>query len=143
MVELRKIIKMSTSPEEFIMITEEVHKIVEDSPVKNGFVLVVTAHTTTGIIVNEGLPCVEEDIQDMLDRMAPVDAPYNHAHFLPSYGATGNNSTGHLKSLLCGNHSVFPVLDGKIVCGGAQDIYLVELDGPQTRTVYVEVMGEV
>lgn len=142
MVDLQRITKMSTRPEEFIMITEEVHKIVENSPVREGLVLVVTAHTTTGIIVNEGLPCVEEDIQDMLDRMAPIDSPYNHAHFLPSYGATGNNSTGHLKSLICGNHCAFPVADGKIVCGGAQDIYLVELDGPQTRTVYVEVMGE-
>lgn len=142
MIDLQKITKMSTRPEEFIMITEEVHKIVENSPVREGLALVVTAHTTTGIIVNEGLPCVEEDIQDMLDRMAPIDAPYNHAHFLPSYGATGNNSTGHLKSLICGNHCAFPVADGKIVCGGAQDIYLVELDGPQTRTVYVEVMGE-
>lgn len=58
---------------------------MKSSPVKNGLVLVVTAHTTTGIIVNERLPCVEDDIQG---------------------------------------------------------IYLVELDGPQTRTVYVEVMGE-
>lgn len=31
---------------------------------------------------------------------------------------------------------------GKIVCGGAQDIYLVEFDGPQTRRVYVEIFGE-
>lgn len=124
------------------MITRQVHEIVEKSPIKQGIVLVVTAHTTTGIIVNEGLPCVETDIGETLTRLVPLEADYAHAHFLPSYGATGNNSTGHIKSLLCGNHCVFPVVDGKVVCGSAQDIYIVELDGPQTRKVYVEVMGE-
>ncbi len=142
MLDLQEITWMSKKPEEFHMITEEVHKIVENSPVKNGFVLVLTAHTTTGIMINEGLPCVETDIGDMLTKIVPLEAPYAHAHFLPSYGATGNNSTGHLKSFICGNHCIFPVLNGKIVCGGAQDIYLVEFDGPQTRRVFVEVYGE-
>ena len=142
MVDLQEIYWSSEKPEQFHRITSQVHEIVEKSPVKQGLVLVVTAHTTTGIIVNEGLPCVETDIGETLTRLVPLEADYAHAHFLPSYGATGNNSTGHIKSLLCGNHCGFPVIDGKIVCGSAQDIYIVELDGPQTRKVYVEVMGE-
>ncbi len=142
MVDLQEIYWSSEKPEQFHMITRQVHEIVEKSPIKQGIVLVVTAHTTTGIIVNEGLPCVETDIGETLTRLVPLEADYAHAHFLPSYGATGNNSTGHIKSLLCGNHCVFPVVDGKVVCGSAQDIYIVELDGPQTRKVYVEVMGE-
>lgn len=142
MVDLQEIYWSSEKPEQFHLITKEVHEIVEKSPVKNGLVLVVTAHTTTGLIVNEGLPCVETDIADTLTKLVPLEADYAHAHFLPSYGATGNNSTGHIKSLLCGNHCVFPVVDGKIVCGMAQDIYIVELDGPQTRRIFVEVFGE-
>ena len=59
MVDLHTIEWMSHKPEEFHMITEEVHEIVKNSPVKNGAVLVLTAHTTTGIMVNEGLPCVD------------------------------------------------------------------------------------
>ena len=74
MVDLQTIEWMSRKPEQFHMITEEVHKIVENSPVKNGLVLVVTAHTTTGIMVNEGLPCVETDIGDTLTRMVPLEA---------------------------------------------------------------------
>lgn len=142
MVVLQTIKVMSRKVEEFINITEKVHAIVRDSGVQNGLVAVITAHTTTGIIVNEGLPCVETDIADTLTRMVPLEAPYAHAHFLPSYGATGNNSTGHIKSMLCGNHCLFPVIDGKIKCGDAQDIYLVDFDGPQARHVFVEVIGE-
>ena len=102
----------------------------------------ILSHTTCGIVVNEGLPCVETDLMETLDRIAPLDAPYAHAHFLPSYGATGNNSCGHIKSMICGNSCFFPVQDGHIVCGSAQNIYLAEFDGPQKRKVYVEVLGE-
>lgn len=143
MVVLETIKCLSKKPEEYILITKDVHQIVENSSIRNGLVAVITSHTTTGIMVNEALPCVESDISDMLENMAPLDGDYAHAHFLPSYGATGNNSQGHLKSMVCGNSCMFPVIDGKIVCGGAQDIYLVDFDGPQLRKVYVEVMGEI
>lgn len=142
MVDLQTIHIMSERPEQFFNITTKVHNIVESSKVKNGIVAVITAHTTTGIMVNEGLPCVETDIADVLYKIAPPDAPYIHAHFLPSYGATGNNSTGHIKSFFCGNNCIFPVIDGKIICGGAQDIYFVEFDGPQTRKIFVQIIGE-
>ena len=132
MVVVKTIQHLSRQVEEYHNITRQVHQIVEE----------ITAHTTTGILVNEALPCVETDISDMLERTVPLEAPYAHAHFLPTYGATSNNSQGHLKSVLTGNHCLFPVLEGKIVCGGAQDIYLVEFDGPQLRKVFVEVMGE-
>lgn len=142
MVKLEMIHHQSMAPEEFFNITAQVHEIVKNSGIRNGLVAVITAHTTTGILVNESLPCVETDLNDMFNNLVPLDAPYAHAHFLPTYGATSNNSQGHLKSALSGNHCLFPVIDGKIVCGGAQDIYLVEFDGPQLRKVFVEVMGE-
>lgn len=142
MVVVKTIQHLSEKVEEYFNITQQVHGIVRESGICNGFVAVITAHTTTGIIVNEALPCVEVDISDMLEKSAPLNAPYAHAHFLPTYGATSNNSQGHLKSVLTGNHCLFPVINGEIVCGGAQDIYLVEFDGPQLRKVFVEVMGE-
>ena len=39
-------------------ITNEVKKAVADSGIKNGMVAVITKHTTTGIMINEALPCV-------------------------------------------------------------------------------------
>ncbi len=142
MIVVETILHLSEKVEEYYNITQEIHTIVRESGVQNGFVAVITAHTTTGILVNEALPCVETDISDMLEKVVPLEAPYAHAHFLPTYGATSNNSQGHLKSVLTGNHCMFPVIGGEIMCGGAQDIYLVEFDGPQLRKVFVEVMGE-
>jgi secondary thiamine-phosphate synthase enzyme len=142
MVILKTIQYLTKKPEEFIRITDDVHKIVEESGVMDGLCTVITSHTTTGIIVNEGLPCILKDIASSLSSIAPLEAPYMHARFLPSYGATSNNAPGHIKSMYAGNNCTFPVSEGEILCGGAQDIFLAEFDGPQMRKIYVQVLGE-
>ncbi|MFC7394069.1 secondary thiamine-phosphate synthase enzyme YjbQ [Scopulibacillus cellulosilyticus] len=125
-----------------IRITEEVRKAVISSGVVNGTVAVITMHTTTGITVNEDLECLESDIESALERLVPEDIPYSHARMLHSYGSTAGNPTGHIKSMLVGNHCLFPVMDGKVVLGGAQDIFFCEFDGPSQRTYHITVMGE-
>ena len=142
MVKTTTIELLSKKEFELIKITGDVRRLVEESGIQNGVVYVITAHTTTGIIVNESLSCLEIDIEEMLERMVPTVYPYAHSHFLPSYGATGGNAPGHLKSLLAGNHAVLPVKDGKLYCGRAQDIYFAEFDGVQSRKVFITVMGE-
>ena len=59
---------------EMIRITDQVRAFVRESGVQSGIVFVITKHTTTGITVNESLPCVERDIMDTLDRLAPERA---------------------------------------------------------------------
>lgn len=108
MVTLETLSYLSTAPDQFIDITEDVHAAIERSSVTNGLAAIILSHTTCGIVVNEGLPCVETDLMETLDRIAPLDAPYAHAHFLPSYGATGNNSCGHIKSMIVETVVSFP-----------------------------------
>ena len=127
---------------EMIKITDDVRMVVEESGVEKGIVYVITEHTTTGITVNESLPCVEKDLMECLDRIAPEDYPYHHNHYLPTYGTIGGNAPGHLKSLLTGNHCVFPVLDGTLKLGHAVDIYFCEYDGIKNRRYMVYVVGE-
>ncbi|MEY8394353.1 secondary thiamine-phosphate synthase enzyme YjbQ [Lachnospiraceae bacterium 45-P1] len=141
-VELITKILCADMEEQLIKITDDVKEAVENSGVKDGVVFVISAHTTAGITMNEGLPCVEKDLIGKLDKMVPYDDVYAHNHFLPSYGATGGNSPGHIKSMLVGNHCVLPVRDGKLVVGHAQDIYFAEFDGIKNRKYYIEVMGE-
>jgi thiamine phosphate synthase YjbQ (UPF0047 family) len=44
--------------------------------------------------------------------------------------------------MLSGNSCMLPIQDGKMISGHAQDIYLAEFDGPQSRKVYIQVIGE-
>lgn len=127
---------------QFIRITDQVEKAVAGSGVKNGMVTVLSKHTTTGITVNESLECLESDIDDFLRRLVPEDWPYAHARMLKDYGSTAGNPTGHLKSHITGNHCHFIVVDGKLVRGGAQEVYFCEFDGPAQRTICIHVMGD-
>ncbi|GIO84809.1 hypothetical protein J25TS5_17410 [Paenibacillus faecis] len=142
MVKLKTIVLRSTAEFQMIKITDTIRSFVEECGVQNGIAAVISAHTTTGIMINEGLECVETDIEELLERLVPKDFPYAHAHFLPSYGATGSNSPSHLKSMLSGNSCLFVVENGRMIAGDAQDVYLAEFDGPKSRKVYIQVIGE-
>ena len=127
---------------ELIDITERVCALVADAGVTGGVVHVVTQHTTTAITVNEGLWCLERDLQTRLERLIPDDDGYRHARFLHSDGQMAVNAWAHLRGALLGMHTLFPVEDGRAVLGARQRIYFVELDGPQHRTCLIHVMGE-
>lgn len=127
---------------ELDVITPQVEQIVAESGICNGLVTVMTKHTTTGITVNEALECLESDIETTLSLFAPEDRPYSHARMLRDYGSTAGNPTGHLKALLTGNHCHFVIQDGKILRGGAQDVYFCEYDGPASRNILVMVEGK-
>lgn len=114
-------------------------EIVAQSGIQNGLVTVLTKHTTTGVTVNEALECLESDIETALSLFAPEDRPYSHARMLRDYGSTAGNPTGHLKALVTGNHCHFLLQEGKLVRGGAQDVYFCEFDGPAQRNILVIV----
>lgn len=122
---------------EMDVITSQVEEVVKESGIREGMVTVLTKHTTTGITVNEALECLESDIQTALSLFAPEDRPYAHARMLKDYGSTAGNPTGHLKALLTGNHCHLLIHEGKIIRGGAQDIYFCEFDGPAQRNILV------
>lgn len=124
------------------VITPQVLEIAKRSGIQNGMITVITRHTTTGVTVNEALECLESDIAEFLGKLAPEDHPYAHARMLRDYGSTAGNPTGHLKSLVVGNHCHMPILDGKVIRGGAQDIYFCEFDGPAHRTINVIIEGQ-
>ncbi|HJC81545.1 MAG TPA: secondary thiamine-phosphate synthase enzyme YjbQ [Candidatus Mediterraneibacter excrementipullorum] len=142
MVRIDHFVLHTVKYQDFINITEQIENIVEGSGVHEGVAFVITEHTTTGITVNEALECLQSDMHEMFSRMLPEDAPYAHGRMLHSYGTTAGNPTGHLRAMLTGNHSVFPVQNGRLVRGGAQEIFFCEYDGAQSRTVYVVTMGE-
>lgn len=122
---------------EMEVITPQVEEIVKESGILEGMVTVLTKHTTTGILVNEALECLESDIQTALGLFAPEERPYAHARMLKDYGSTAGNPTGHLKALLTGNHCHLLIHGGEIIRGGAQDIYFCEFDGPAQRSILV------
>ena len=131
----------TTGDTEIIDITGRVRDMVRETGVQDGLALIMTLHTTTAITVNEGLPDLEDDILEMMVRLAPADRDYRHARFLHSDGQMAVNAPSHLRGALLGFQCAFPIADGEMVMGGRQTIYFVELDGPLYREAVVQVIG--
>ena len=136
---IKEIIFLTKKYQDMIVMTNILEEVVKESGINYGMATVVTQHTTTGITVNEALECLESDIVGLLKRMAPEDYHYSHARMLRDYGSTAGNPTGHLKAHLTGNHCHFPIVNGEIVRGKAQDVYFCEFDGPAQRTVMIAI----
>jgi secondary thiamine-phosphate synthase enzyme len=126
---------------ELIDITPDVLRILAESGVQTGTLFVLSLHTTTGLTVNEGLPDLEADMANTLEKLVPDDAIYRHARYLPSDGQMAVNAPSHLRGMLLGFEVFFPIEDGKLVTGSRQTIYFVELDGPQSRNYVVQIFG--
>ena len=146
-VKLEKIEVQSRKDMEMIDITDHLERVVAASGLKNGIVLAMTTHTSSGLLVTEGIECLERDVLAHLERLAPKDPPegaykYWHNRYLDFDGRLGFNAGDHLKSILGGVNCFFPVQDGKVIRGSRQRVYFVEYDGPLARTVFIQVLGE-
>jgi secondary thiamine-phosphate synthase enzyme len=121
---------------EYIDITPEVEKAVTASSIKEGMVLVSAMHITAGVYVNDAEDGIIQDIDTMLEELAPSGKPYLHHR-------TGeDNGDAHLKSILVHHQVILPVTAGKLDLGPWQRVYYAEFDGQRRKRVIIKVMGE-
>jgi len=121
---------------ELIDITDDVLAEVYKSSIQNGICLVSTTHTTTAIIINENEPGLLSDMFNLLNKLVPPGAGYNH-------DLIDNNADSHLRAMLLGSSETVPIVDGKLVLGTWQRIFFVELDGPRQRKVHITLVKNV
>jgi secondary thiamine-phosphate synthase enzyme len=133
----REIVFSTEKQFQLVDITYEVERIVEESGVKNGIALVFAPHATAAIIANEHESGLIEDIITKIKELTePGSSEWKH-------NIIDDNAHAHLGSALIGADRVFPVINGRLVRGTWQNIFLVEMDGPRSRRhVIVTVVGE-
>src|SRR5712692_8828148 len=73
-------VKTTTAPE-FIDLTDRVQRIVEDSGIQSGQVVIFAQHTTAAIRINENEPELLRDFVSFLERVAPQGSTYRHNDF--------------------------------------------------------------
>ncbi len=116
---------------EFLKITIQIQKLVEDSQIQDGSCLVFIPHTTAGVTINEGAdPDVVHDTIKELNKIVPFNDGYLHAE---------GNSAAHIKASLVGSAVSIIVSRGRLVLGTWQAVFFCEFDGPRTRQVLVQV----
>ena len=141
-VVVEKVFLKSEKSTELIKITDQVNEVAERSRVKNGIINIFTLHVTTALTINEDDPKLEEDIARFMVKVVPEDDSYGHHHFFRKDGRMAVNAYSHIRASLLGPSLTIPLQDGHAVLGARQHIYVVELDGPQTRDFVIQVMGE-
>ena len=138
--------RLRTTPgRQFVEVTERVADSVGRSGVTHGMVIVHSLHTTAAVLINENEPLLLEDLDDMLARWAPEEACYRHDDFqVRTVNLTPDereNGHAHAQALLLHPSITLAVVDGAPRLGRWQRIFLVELDGPRSRTLGVTTMG--
>lgn len=114
---------------DFLEITEALARNLEKSDIKDGVGYLFIPHTTAGLTVNENAdPDVIWDLKTALEQMVPEGLPFRHGE---------GNSPAHLKSSMMGCSLFVPVVNGQLLLGTWQGIYLCEFDGPRKRRLYV------
>ena len=136
----------TTKSPEFIDITDRVKRIVQDSQVRDGFVVVYSKHTTAAIKINENEPLLLKDMEEFLEGIAPRNGDYRHNDFsIRTVNMTDDecpNGHAHCQHLLLGTSENIPIVGGELQFGRWQRIFLIELDMPRSREVLVQIIGE-
>lgn len=129
---------------QFIDITDRVEEAACRSGIANGFAVVFSKHTTAAIRINENEPALLGDMERMLEGIAPSCAEYKHNQFAHAFSTNGERPNGHshCQHLLLGASEAVPVVDGKLIVGQWQRIFLIELDHGRDREVVVQLVGE-
>lgn len=116
-------------------ITGLVESVVEKSEIEKGLTFIFTPHTTAGLLINEAEGGLIKDIESMLQELIPWGKPYQH-------NRVDSNTPAHLLGALLGCSVYLPIQQGRLALGTWQALFFVELDGPRSRQVKVQLIGE-
>jgi secondary thiamine-phosphate synthase enzyme len=125
----------TTRRTEFVELTAQVRQALRRTSLRQGACVVYCPHTTAAITINENAdPDVVHDMLAWLNRVIPQQqAEFRHAE---------GNSDAHIKTSLVGSSATVLIEDGDLVLGRWQGVYLCEFDGPRTRNVHVQMIGQ-
>lgn len=115
-------------------ITESVRDVVKRAEVSHGVCHVTVLHTTCAIVVNETAdPNIGRDVIRAVGDLVPTRNDWLHDQ-------RDDNAHSHVKASLLGSSKAIPIVDGELLLGTWQAIWMLEFDGPQERKVAVHLV---
>ena len=119
-------------------LTEDVKSVIKESGIQEGAVLVFYRHSTGAIMIVEHEAGILVDLEDVLERIVPVDNDYKH--HLREYD---NNGAAHVRTGLLNVSVTIPILNYELQLGDYQEILVIDMDpGTKSRSVLVQVCGD-
>ena len=122
----------------FVNLTPEVERVVSQSGVREGLVLVNAMHISASVFINDDESGLHHDYEAWLERLAPHAPVDQYRH-----NDTGeDNADAHLKRQIMGREVVVAVTAGKLDFGPWEQIFYGEFDGRRKKRVLIKVIGE-
>ncbi len=125
------------SRREFINITPEVVKCLEQSGITDGMILVNAMHITASVFINDDEAGLHNDFEVWLEKLAP-EKPYTQYQ----HNGFEDNADAHLKRSVMGREVIAAVTQGKLDFGPWEQIFYGEFDGKRKKRVLVKIIGE-
>jgi secondary thiamine-phosphate synthase enzyme len=119
-------------------ITADVRQWVAGQEITSGLLTLFCRHTSASLLIQENAaPAVRRDMEKFFDGLAPEGAGlYEHDDEGP------DDMPAHLKTALTQVQLSVPVMDGKLMLGTWQGIYLFEhRDNPSQREIVLHLVG--
>ena len=122
-----------------VSIHHEVERLVKESDVQDGLVLVNAMHITASVFINDDEPGLHHDYDLWLEELAPFDPSPERYH----HNRTGeDNADAHHKRQIMGREVVVAITDGKLHLGPWEHIFYYEFDGRRRKRLLVKIIGE-
>jgi len=121
----------------YINITPQVQECLEESSIKEGFVLCNAMHITASVFINDDEAGLHHDFEVWLEGLAP-EKPYSQYR----HNGFEDNADAHLKRSVMGREVVVAVTGGKLDFGPWEQIFYGEFDGKRKKRVLVKIIGE-
>jgi len=126
---------------QLINITDRINEIVRKSGIRDGVVHMQSLHTTTAVFLNEWQDALIHDVGAFLDQVVGRHIPWRHND--PAFSdCERKNADSHLKGMLLGQTLSLQVRNSTVLLGTWQAIILAEFDGPRSRSMSVQVVGQ-
>lgn len=131
------VLAVETSGQDFVEITGEAARFLEEIKAEDGALLLFLRHTSASLVIQENAdPDVRRDLVTALERVAPADAGWIHQVEGP------DDMPAHIKSMLNGISLHVPVAAGTLALGTWQGIYVAEhRKRPHRREVTLQFLG--
>ncbi|GGH11594.1 hypothetical protein GCM10011586_30380 [Silvibacterium dinghuense] len=131
-------VEISTRGQGLYEFTSTIDEWVVRQKIQTGLLTVFCRHTSASLLIQENAdPTVRRDIKAYFDHLAPEDGPYIHTAEGP------DDMPAHLKTALTQVQLSIPVINGNLVLGTWQGVYLFEhRTHPHRREIVLHLIGD-
>lgn len=133
----KELIFNTQSRRQYINITSDVQKAIDESKIKEGMVLVNAMHITASVFINDDEGGLHSDFEVWLEKLAPEKPHSQYRH-----NGYEDNADAHLKRQIMGREVVCAITNAKLDLGTWEQIFYGEYDGKRAKRVLVKIIGE-